>query len=115
MERLKTDRVPSREAQASRLLSSLANLMAVTGERVGSQTDTGELTCILVPVKNMVHSTEGIVLCETGIPSHGPTGLCRAGWDQTSPQGLPAGVPGARTPPLLPQHWQALHALLQTL
>ena len=29
-DRLKTERVPSREAQASRLLSSLANLMAVT-------------------------------------------------------------------------------------
>ena len=30
-ERLKTERVPSREAQASRLLSSLANRMVVTG------------------------------------------------------------------------------------
>ena len=32
-DKLKTERVPSREAQASRLLSSLANLMAVTGRK----------------------------------------------------------------------------------
>ena len=82
---LKTERVPSREAHASLLLSSLANLMAVTGECVCVQdrefgTDSW-LTSILVSVKYMVHATKGIVVREGDISSHGSASSSRVGGD----------------------------------
>ena len=71
------------------------------------------LTSILVSVKYMVHATKGIVVREGDISSHGSASSSRVGGDQSTEQGLPVVVGGA--PPLLPQYWQTLHTLLQTL
>lgn len=98
------DKVPSREQQARRCLSSLANCnLGTTGTWRGRRSEINVWTClnkiishtwkkkkkwltgwIYMLVEYVVHPSKGIIFTQSGVSCHGTTRLCHRGGHQTA-------------------------------